>query len=89
MRDELARYARKLYSYNRGGAVEIFGICFPSQLRGSIPSTGIDVPNPQPNETVGTISIEQGKAFLEALNETAKKGEAALEALANGFEWAS
>ena len=90
LRDDLARHAKKLYSYNRcSSAVEICGICFSSQLRGSIPSKGIDVPNPHPNEAVGTISIEQGKAFLEALNETAKKGEAALEALANGYEWAS
>jgi hypothetical protein len=87
LRDELARYARKLYSYNRGGrVVEMFGVFFPSELRSLIPSTGVDVPSPQPNETVGTINIEQGKAFLAALNETAKKGEAALEALVTGYE---
>ena len=90
IKDELARYARKSYGYNHGGSVvEIFGVPFPSHLRSLIPSKGVNVHNPQPNETAGTISIEQGKAFLEVLNETAKKGEAALEALANGFEWAS
>jgi hypothetical protein len=88
LRDELARHARKLYSYKRGCRhdLEIFGISFPSELRSLIPSTGVGVPNPQPNETVGTIRIERGKAFLEALNETAKKGEAALEALVTGYE---
>jgi hypothetical protein len=89
IKDELSRYAKRLYSYNRGGsAVEMFGVSFPSELRSLIPSKGVDVPSPQPNETVGTICIERGKAFLEALNETAKKGEVALEALATGFEWA-
>jgi hypothetical protein len=91
LRDELARYAKKLYSYKRGWrhVVEIFGISFPSELRSLIPSTGVDVPSPQPNETVGTINIEQGKAFLATLNETAEKGESALEALVTGYEWAS
>jgi DNA-binding IclR family transcriptional regulator len=85
LRDELARYARKLYSYNRGGRVaEIFGIYFPSELRSLIPSTGVDVPSP--SGRFETVSIERGKAFLEALNETATKGEAALEALVAGYE---
>jgi hypothetical protein len=90
LRDELARYAKKLYSYNRcGSVVEIFGVSFPNELRSLVPSKRVEVPNPQSNETLGTTSIEQGKAFLEALNETAKKGEAALEALVTGYEWAS
>ena len=85
LRDELARYARKLYSYQRGGrVVEIFGISFPSELRSLIPSTGVDVPSP--SGRFETISIEQGKAFLAPLNETAKKGESALEALVTGYE---
>ena len=51
------------------------------------PDAGVDVPSP--TGRFETINIEQGKAFLEALNETAKKGEAALEALVTGYEWAS
>ena len=38
VRDELTRYARKLYSHNRGGSfVEMFGVSFPSQVRSLIP----------------------------------------------------
>jgi len=40
-----------------------------------------DDPDPQPNGFFGTLSIEQGKAFLAKLDEVAKKGEGALEAL--------
>jgi hypothetical protein len=87
LRDELSRYAKRLYSYNRGrDVVEIFGICFPRQLRSLIPSKGVDVANPQPNETVRTINIERGKAFVAMLDEAAKKGEGALKALVTGYE---
>lgn len=90
IKDELARYAKKLHGYKRGWrhVVEVFGVSFPSEVRSLILSTG-DVPNPQPSETVATISIEQGKAFLAMLDETAKKGDGALEALVTGYEWAS
>jgi hypothetical protein len=88
IKDELARYARKLHSYKRGWrrVVEIFGISFPVELRSLVLNTGVDDPNPQPNEFVGTISIEQGKAFLAKLDEIAKKGEGALAALVTGHE---
>jgi hypothetical protein len=88
IKDELARYARKLHSYKRGWrhVVEIFGIDFPAELRRLIPSIGVDDPGAQPNEFVGTISIEQGKAFLAKLDEIAKKSEAALAALVTGHE---
>jgi hypothetical protein len=83
IKDELARYAKKLHSYKRGGrhVVEIFGIYFPAELRRLILSTGIDGSNPDPNSFFETFSIEQGKVFLAMLNETAKKGEDALKAL--------
>jgi hypothetical protein len=91
IKDELARYAKRLHSCKSGSrhAVEIFGIRFPGELRRLIQSPGIDGSNPEPNSFAETFTIEQGKAFLEALKEAAKKGEAAPEALAAGFEWAS
>jgi hypothetical protein len=86
IKDELARYARKLHSYKRGWrrVVEIFGISFPSELRSLILSTGVADPNPQANSYVG--SLEQGKALLTKLDEIAKKGEGALAALVTGHE---
>jgi hypothetical protein len=91
MKDELARYARKLFSYKRGPqhVVEIFGIYFPAELRRLILSIGVADNNPQPNGFFGTLSIEQGKAVLAMLNETAKKGEGALEALVTGHDFAA
>jgi hypothetical protein len=88
LKDELARYARKLHSYKRGPRhiVEIFGIYFPAELRRLILSIGADDPNPQPNGFFGTISLEQGKALLTMLDETAKKGEDALKALVTEHE---
>jgi hypothetical protein len=88
IKDELARYARKLRSYKRGSqhVVEIFGIYFPSELRRLIASIGVADPDPQPNGFFGTLSIEQGKALLAMLDETAKQGEGALEALVTGNE---
>jgi hypothetical protein len=44
-------------------------------------STGVDDPNPQPNSLFGNLSLDQGKALLAKLDETAKKGESALKAL--------
>jgi hypothetical protein len=81
LKDELARYAKKLHSYKRGWrhSVEIFGISFPAELR-----TFVDDPHPKPNGSFGTVSIEQGKALLAKLDETAKKGEDALKALVAG-----
>src|ERR1700730_16588051 len=81
LKEELARYAKKLHSYKRGSRhiVQIFGIDFPAELR-----TFVDDPHPQPNGSFGTVSIEQGKALLAKLDETAKKGEDALKALVAG-----
>ena len=81
LKEELARYAQKLHSYKRGSRhiVEIFGICFPAEL-----STFVDDPHPEPNGSFVSLSIEQGKALLAKLDETAKKGEGALEALVAG-----
>jgi hypothetical protein len=83
IKDELSRYAKRLHGYKRGWrhVVEIFGIYFPAELRRLILRLGVDAPNPQPNGFFGTLSIEQGKAFLAMLDETARKGEDALEAL--------
>jgi hypothetical protein len=81
LKEELARYAKKLHSYKRGSRhiVEIFGISFPAELR-----TLVDDPHPEPNGSFGTVSIEQGKVLLAKLDETAKKGEDALKALVAG-----
>ncbi len=88
IKDELARYARKLFSYKPGPQhiVEIFGIYFPTELRRLILGIGVADPNPQPNGFFGTLSIEQGKALLSKLDEIAKKGEGALKALVTGHE---
>lgn len=88
IKDELARYARKLRGYKRGPqhVVEVYGIYFPAELRRLITSTGVEDPDPGPNGFFGTLSIEQGKALLTLLDETAKKGEGALEALVTGHE---
>jgi hypothetical protein len=67
LRDELDPLREKTTSYQRGGrVVKIFGVFFPSELRSLIPSKRVDVSNPQPHGTVGTINIDQAKAFLEA-----------------------
>jgi hypothetical protein len=88
IKDELARYARKLRGYKRGPqhVVEVFGIYFPAELRRLIASIGVADPDPQPNGFFGTLSIEQGKALQAMLDETAKKGEGALKALVTGHE---
>jgi len=88
IKDELARYARKLFSYKRGPQhfVNILGIHFPAALRRLIPSIGADDSNPHPNGFFGTLSLEQGKALLTMLDETAKKGEDALKALVTEHE---
>jgi hypothetical protein len=88
IKDELARYGRKFRGYKRGPqhVVEIFGIYFPAELRRLITSVGVADPDPQPNGFFGTLSIEQGKALLAMLDETAKKGEGALKALVTGDE---
>jgi hypothetical protein len=61
IKDELARYARKLRNYKRASqhVVEIFGIHFPDELRSLVLTTGADDPNPQPNGFFGTLSIAQ------------------------------
>jgi hypothetical protein len=88
IKDELARYARKMRGYKRGPqhVVEVFGIHFPSELRRLILSVGVADPDPQPNGFFGTLSIEQGKALLALLDETAENGEDALKALVTGDE---
>jgi hypothetical protein len=87
LKDELARYAKKLSSYKpgRGHIAEIFGIYFPSELRPFIVSAGIVDPcpnsGPDTNSDFGTPKIKQGEVLLVMLDETAKKGEDALRAL--------
>lgn len=82
LKDLLPYYAKKLHSYKRGPrhVVEIYGISFPAELRHLVLSTGVDDP-PQPNSFFGNLSLDQGKALLAKLDETAKKGESALKAL--------
>jgi hypothetical protein len=83
IKDELGPYATKMRSYQRASRhiVEIFGICFPAELRRLIPNIAVDGKNERPNDNPGAASIEQGKAFLAKLDETARKGESALKAL--------
>ena len=52
LKDELARYERKLYFYNRGSrSVEILGIYFPAELR-----ILVDDPHPEPNGCFVSLS---------------------------------
>jgi len=83
LKDLLTSYAKKLHGYKRGprDVVEIFGISFPSEIHRLVLSTGVGDPDSQPNSFLWDLSLDQGKALLAKLDETAKKGESALKAL--------
>jgi hypothetical protein len=61
----------------------LLDIDFPSEVKPLVLSIGIDDPEPsrQCNTFFKTLTLEQGKAILVALDETARKGESALKEL--------
>ena len=85
LKTELKRYSTKIHRLKSGPRyiIEIFGIDFPSEVKPLVLSIGIDDPEPSPqcNTFFKTLTLEQGKAILAALDETARKGESALKEL--------
>jgi len=85
LKTELKRYSTKLHRLKSGPrhVIEIFGIDFPSEVKPLVLSIGIDDPEPSPqcNTFFKTPTLEQGKAILAALDDTARKGEGALREL--------
>jgi hypothetical protein len=84
LKEELTRYATKLRSFRKSGCgvIEVFGIYFPPEIKPLVLSVVADDPeHPQDNAFSGTLTIEQGKAFLAVLETASEKGEDALKAL--------
>jgi hypothetical protein len=85
LKTELKRHSTKLHRLKSGPrhVIEIFGIDFPAEVKRLILSVGIEdpEPNPQRNTFFKSLTLEQGKAILAALDETARKGEGALKEL--------
>ena len=85
LKTELKRYSIKLHRLKSGPrhVIEIFGIDFPSEVKPLVLSIGIDDPEPSPqcNTFFKTLTLEQGKAILAALDETAQRGEGVLKEL--------
>jgi len=87
LKEELSRYAAKLRSFKiKGfGVIEVFGIYFPCEIKPLVLTTGVNDPEPSQDNTFhGTLTVEQGKAFLTALEAVSEKGEDALKALVMG-----
>jgi len=84
-KEELKRYSTKLHDLNSGRRhiIEIFGIRFPAEVKRLVLSIAIEDPEPKPrgNTFFKTLTLEQGKLILAALDETARKGEGALKEL--------
>jgi hypothetical protein len=78
IKDELGRYARKLHRYKRvpGHSVEILGIHFPAELRRLILSTGVNDPDPQPNEFYGAVTPSMAKLFWHSLMKQIRRARA-------------
>jgi hypothetical protein len=85
LQEELKRYSTKLNHFKTGPhhIVEIFGIHFPAEVKRLVSSIGIEDPEPNPRDNTffKTLTLEQGKLILAALDETAQKGEGALQEL--------
>jgi hypothetical protein len=85
LKEELKRYSTKLKHLKTGPhhIVKIFGIHFPAEVKRLISSIGIEDPEPNPrrNTFFKTLTLEQGKLILAALDEIARKGEGALKEL--------
>jgi len=85
LKTELKRYSTKLHRLKSGPrhVIEIFGIDFPAEVKTLVLSIGINDPEPSPqcNTFFKLLTLEQGKAILAALDETARKGEDALKEL--------
>ena len=87
LKEELRRYSTKLQSLKSGPQyiIEVFGIDFPVEIKRLALSIGIEDPKPDsPNTFFKTLTLEQGKAMLAALDEVARKGEGALKELVDG-----
>jgi hypothetical protein len=84
LKTELKRYSTKLHRLKGGPrhVIELFGIDFPAEVKQLILSVGIeDAERNSPNTFLKTLTLEQGKAILAALDETARRGEDALKEL--------
>lgn len=87
LKSQLTQYAYKLHSYKHGPrhVIQVFGIFFPSELRGLVLSTGVDDPGMSQGDTFfSALTLEQGRIVLERLDDTARKGDDALRALVAG-----
>jgi hypothetical protein len=85
LKEELKRYSTKLNHLKTGPhrIFEIFDIHFPAEVKRLISSIGVEDPEPNPrgNTFFKTLTLEQGKLILSALDEIARKGEGALKEL--------
>lgn len=85
LKEELKRYSTRLHRLKSGPryTIEIFGIDFPAEMKRLVLSLGIEDPDPNPehNTFFKTLTLEQGKAILAALDKTARKNEGALKEL--------
>jgi len=85
LKTELKRYSTKLHGLKSGprNIIELFDIDFPSEVKLLVLSIGVEDPQPNPrwNTFFKTLTLEQGKAILAALDEIARKGEDALKEL--------
>jgi len=78
---ELRRYSTKLRAIKdrSGHLIQIFGIYFPAELKRLV--LGVGVEDADSKWGFNTLTLEQGKAILAALDETARNGEGALKEL--------
>jgi len=84
LKTELKRYLTTLHRLKSGSrhVIELFGVRFPAEVERLVLSIGIEDAGPDsPNTFFKSLTLEQGKAILAALDETARKGESALKEL--------
>jgi hypothetical protein len=84
LKTELKRYSTKLQRLKSGPRhiINIFSISFPAEVKQLVLSIGIKDAGPNSSNTFfKSLTLEQGKAILAALDETARKGESALKEL--------
>jgi hypothetical protein len=84
LKTELKRHSTTLNRLKSGPRhiIELFGVRFPAEVKRLVLSIGIEDAGPNsPNTFFKSLTLEQGKATLAALDETARKGESALKEL--------
>jgi len=84
LKTELKRHSTTLNHLKSGPRhiIELFGVRFPAEVKRLVLSIGIEDAGPNsPNTFFKSLTLEQGKATLAALDETARKGESALKEL--------